>query len=57
MVSLKLNKTLELFRKQQNLSPRFTLITVHKAFVRLQLDYGDVLYDQAFNMSYHQKSL
>ena len=57
MVSLKLNKTLELLRKQLNLPPRFTLITVHKAFVRLQLDYGDVLYDQAFNMSYHQKSL
>ena len=31
------------------------LITLYKAFVRPQLDYGDVLYDQAHNVSFHQK--
>ena len=30
-------------------------MTIYKAFVRLHLDYGDILYDQAFNLSFHQK--
>ena len=30
-------------------------ITIFKAVVKTQLDYGDVLYDQAFNQSFHQK--
>ena len=32
-----------------------TLITIYKAFVRLLLDYGNILYDQAFNLSFRQK--
>ena len=55
MVSLKINKTLGLLRKLHNLLPRSTLITIYKAFVRPHLDYGDILYDQAYNMSFHQK--
>ena len=35
--------------------PRQVLITIYKAFVRPHLDYGDVLYDQAFNNSFHAK--
>ena len=35
--------------------PRQALVTIYKAFVRLQLDYGVVLYDQAFNNSFHAK--
>ena len=31
------------------------LITIYKAFVRPHLDYGDVLYDQAFNFSFHDR--
>ena len=53
MVSLK-NITLGLLRKLQNLLPRSTLITIYKAFVRPHLDYGDILYKQAYNMSFHQ---
>ena len=34
---------------------RQTLVTIYKAFVRPHLDYGDVLYDQAFNNSFHTK--
>ena len=52
MVSLKINKTLGLLRKLQNLLPKSALITIYKAFVR---PYGDILYDQAYNMSFHQK--
>ena len=35
--------------------PREGLTTIYKAFVRLHLDYGDVLFDQAFNASSHEK--
>ena len=50
MVFLKINKTLELFQKLQNLLPRYALITIYKAFRRPYLDYGHILYDQAYNM-------
>ena len=51
----KTNRTIGLLRKLQNLLPRAALITIYKAFVRPHLDYGDVLYDQAFNVSFHEK--
>ena len=34
---------------------RLTLITIYKAFVRPHLDYGDILFDQTFNSSFHEK--
>ena len=55
MVSLKISKTLGLLRKLHKLLPRSALITIYKAFVRPHLDYGDILYDQAYNMSFHHK--
>ena len=51
----KRNRTVRLLRKLQNLLPREVLITIYKAFVRPHLDYGDVLFDQAFNSSSHEK--
>ena len=48
-VQSKTNKTIGLLRKLQ------VLITIYKAFVRPHLDYGDILYDQAYNASFHQK--
>ena len=51
----KTNKTIGLLRKLSNLLPRPALVTIYKAFVRPHLDYGDVLYDQAFNNSFHAK--
>ena len=50
-VLCKINKTIGL----QNLSPRAALITLHKAFVRPHLDYGDIIYDQAHSASFHKK--
>ena len=35
--------------------PRLALVTIYKTFIRPHLDYGDVLYDQAFNNSFHAK--
>ena len=55
MLTTKIHETIELLRKLQNLLPRIALTTIYKAFVRLHLDYGGILYDQAFNLSFRQK--
>ena len=55
MVFLKISKTLGLLRKLKNLLPRSALLKIYKAFVKLYLDYGHILYDQAYNMSFHHK--
>ena len=55
MVSLKISKILGLLRKLHNLLPRSALITIYKAIVRQYLDYGDILYDQTYNMFFHHK--
>ena len=54
-VQSKTNKTIGVLRKLQNTLPRQALITIYKAFARPHLDYGDILYDQAYNASFHQK--
>ena len=54
-VLCKINKMIGLIRKLQNLLPRTALITLYKAFVRSHLDYGNMIYDQAHNASFHQK--
>ena len=51
----KVNKTIGLLQKLQNILPRGSLRTIFKSFVRPQLDYGDVVYDQSFNNTFHQK--
>ena len=52
----KTNRTIGLLRKLQSLLLREALITIYKAFVRPHLDYGDVLFDQAFKaFSFHEK--
>ena len=52
MVTTKTNKTIGIIRKLQILLPRTALIKIYKAFVRPHLDYGDILYNQAFNLSF-----
>ena len=49
----KVKKTVSLLRKFQTILPRPTLLTIYKCFVRTLLDYGDIIYDQAFNNSFH----
>ena len=51
----KVSQTIGLPRKLQNLLPRKSLITVCKSFVRPHLDYGDIIYDQAYKASFHSK--
>ena len=35
--------------------PRPPLITIYKSFIRPHLDYEVIIYDQAYNVSFHQK--
>ena len=45
----KVNKTIGLLRKLHHILPRSPLLTIYKSFIRPHLDYGDIIYDQAFN--------
>ena len=36
-------------------SPRSSLLTIYKSFIRPHLDYGDIIYDKAYNASFEQK--
>ena len=51
----KFNKTIRLLHKLNNTLPRLPLLTIYKSFIRPDLDYGDVIYDQAHTASFHQK--
>ena len=51
----KVNKTIGLLRKLHNTLPRLSLLTIYKSFIRSNLDYVDLIYDQAYTDSFHQK--
>ena len=51
----KVSKTIELLRQLQKVLPRPPLIKIYKSFIRSHLDYGDIIYDQACNVSFLQK--
>ena len=51
----KVSKTIGLVRKVQKTLPRSPLITICKSFIRSHLNYGDIIYDQPYNDSFHQK--
>ena len=55
MILNKVNKTIGLLPKRHNILPRPSLLTLYKRFIRPHLDYGDIIYDQAYNASFHQK--
>ena len=44
-----------MIHKLQNVLPRSALLTIYKSFIRPHLDYGDIIYDKAFNESFHAK--
>ena len=50
----KVKKTIGLLRKFQQILLRQSLITIYKSFIRPHLDYGDIVYDRAFNESFHK---
>ena len=51
----KVDKTIGLMRKFQAVLQRTSLVTIYKAFIRLHLDYEDIIYDQTYKESFHQK--
>ena len=54
-ITQKISKTIGLLRKFQPVLPRSSLLTIYKTFTRSQLDFGDVIYDLAYNSSFHEK--
>ena len=54
-VLIKISKTVGLLRKFQGILRRTFLIIIYKLFARPHLDYGDIIYDQTFNESFHQR--
>ena len=51
----KVNKTIGIIRKLQNVLRQSALLTIYKSFIRPHLDYVDIMYDKAFNESFHAK--
>ena len=55
IILIKVNSTIGLLRKFQQVLPRSSLITIYKAFIKPHVDYGDVIFDRAFNNSFGQR--
>ena len=51
----KVNRTISLLQKFQQVLRRPSWVTIYKDFIRFHLDYGDVIFNQAFNNSFHQR--
>ena len=54
-ILIKTRKIIGLIRKLQPIIPRAALLTNYKSFFWPQLDYGDVIYDHAFNEPFQNK--
>ena len=55
VITNKVNQAKGLLQKLQKTFLRLVLITKYKTFVRSHLDYGDMIYDEACNETFHQK--
>ena len=55
LVLKKISGTVSLLQKFQGTLSRASLIAIYKSFTRTHLDYGDIIYDQIFNESFHQR--
>ena len=49
------SKGVGLLQKLQTFLPRNSLLTIYKLFIKLLLDYADVIYDQPSNTSFSKK--
>ena len=54
-ITKKIIKTLGPLRKFQQILPRSSLLPIYKTFIRSQLDYADIIYDQTYNSTLHDK--
>ena len=48
----KVNRTVGPLRKFHLILPRHSLVTIYKTFITPHVDYGDVIYNRAFNESF-----
>ena len=55
MILNRVNKTIGLLFKPQNIKPRPALLTIYKSLISPHLDYGDIISEQAYNASFNQK--
>ena len=55
MILNKANKMIELLGKFHNILTKSALLTMYKVFVRPHLDYGYIIYDQAYYANFFQK--
>ena len=51
----KTSKSIGLICKLQNCLLRPSLLQIYKSFVRLHLDYGDIIYDKVFRRYFQKK--
>ena len=51
----KVSKTTCLLRKFRPILPRVFLLTVYKTFIRSRLDYTNIVCDQDYNSTFHNK--
>ena len=49
----KLSEINKIIRKLQKLLTRASLLTIYKSFIRPHLDYGDIIYNKAYNSSFY----
>ena len=54
-ITNKVNKSIGLLRKLQMILRRRSLVTIYKSFIRSHLDYVDIIFDQVFKKSFHDK--
>ena len=54
-ITQKISKTMGLLRTFKPILPRSSLLTIYKIIIRSQLDFADVIYDQAYYTSFHEK--
>ena len=54
-ILIKTRKIIRLIRNLQQIIPRAALLTIYKSFLRAHLDYGDIIYDLAFDESFQNK--
>ena len=54
-ITQKTSKTMGLLRRFQPILPRSFQLTIYKTFIRSQLDFTNVMYDQAYNFFFHEK--
>ena len=52
-ITNKINKSIGLLCKLQLILSGQSLVTIYKSFIRPHLDYKDIIFDQAFNKSFH----